>query len=685
MRSLLHRSGQAVFEALRRLLQPGFDAPLNPLRHLGALTIFFLWIVLVSGIWIFIFFRTSIDGAYQSVEYLTHEQWYLGGVMRSLHRYASDAAIVTLVLHILKEFFYDRYRSKRWFSWLTGVPLVWLLIPLGITGYWLVWDGLAQYVALSSAELIDRVPIFTDSMARNFLSNESLSDRFFTLMAFLHLIGLPLFLVLGIWLHVFRINRPNINPPRKLMAGALLAMLVLSLVYPALSQGPADLARVQSSLGLDWYYLTVYPLIQIWSPGWVWVLLVGVSLLLCLAPWLPRSKAQAVASVDLDNCNGCRRCVDDCPFSAVMMAPRSDGKKYDAEAVVDPDLCVSCGICVGACPTAMPFRTRSALIPGIDLPDYSAEGLRDSLHAAAEKLPAGKKVLTLCCETGVTARQLDTGSDAVVQVRCMAHLPPSYIDYILSRDLADGVFMAGCPGGDCQYRLGARWTEQRMNRERDPLLRKRVDRQRIALAWEQPWSDFATPADALAAFTRSLPVGEEEGETVVSKPANALVRIAAVTLSLGLFAALVGWLSSSPDYRLLPDDTAVVSLSFSHAGQRLEACRTRTAEELEDLPPNMRVAMDCPRGRRPVTVELQLDGDVLYRDTLAPSGLHGDGESNIYQRFQVPTGSHALFIGMRDSDRTAGFDYQDQAAVELEPGQHLLVEFDSEQQAFFFR
>ena len=174
---------QSAVRASQGFAGRGFGTALNPLNSLGALTIYFFWIVLVSGIWLFIFFKTSVTGAYESVEYLTHEQWYLGGVMRSLHRYASDAAIITLALHMLKEFVYDRHRGNRWFSWVTGVPLLWLLIPLGITGYWLVWDQLAWYVALTSAELLDWLPIFSESMARNFLSSDVLSDRFFTLMA----------------------------------------------------------------------------------------------------------------------------------------------------------------------------------------------------------------------------------------------------------------------------------------------------------------------------------------------------------------------------------------------------------------------------------------------------------------------------------------------------------------------
>jgi ferredoxin len=466
------------------LLANGFTKHSSPLNHLGALTIYFCWIVLISGIWLLIFFRTSVSGAFESIEYLTHEQRYLGGIMRSLHRYASDAAIVTILLHLINEFVYDKYRLKRWFSWVTGMPLVWLVFTLGITGYWLVWDELAQYVAITSAELIDRIPIFTDSMATNFLSDLSLSDRFFTLMAFLHLIGLPIFLVFGIWLHVFRLSKPRINPPRSLMAGTLICLLVLSLVFPAVSQDKANLAMAPQTIQFDWFYLHAYPLAQLTSPGWVWLLLVGVSSLVVLAPWLPPAKSVPVAKVDLDNCNGCQRCADDCPFEAITMAPRSDGKAYELEAVVNNGLCVSCGLCVGACPTSTPFRSRSELIPGIDLPDISAAILRQSIKEAADKLRGDNRVMIFACSGSDAEKRLVRSDEAVVDVRCMGQLPPSFIDYVLSRDFADSVLLAGCGSGDCRYRYGIEWAEQRVARERDPRLRKRVDNQKITYGWQ---------------------------------------------------------------------------------------------------------------------------------------------------------------------------------------------------------
>ena len=110
-----------ALERVESLFDAMFGPALNPLYQLGALGWYLFWIVAVSGLYVYIFFDTGIEDAYASVEYLTHEQWYLGGVMRSLHRYASDALVVVMLLHMAREFILDRYRGARWYPWLLGM------------------------------------------------------------------------------------------------------------------------------------------------------------------------------------------------------------------------------------------------------------------------------------------------------------------------------------------------------------------------------------------------------------------------------------------------------------------------------------------------------------------------------------------------------------------------------------
>lgn len=283
------RIGQSVLLRLESALNGIFGTTLNPFYYLGAITYLMFWIVVVSGFYIYIFYDTGVEDAFNSVEYITHEQWYMGGVMRSLHRYASDGMILFGVLHMLRNYVFDRYRNFRWFSWFTGVALLWLVYIAGINGYWLVWDGLAQFLAVASAEWLDYLPIFSAPLARNFLEAGSVSDRFFTLLSLIH-IGVPLGIFVLIWIHTQRVPQAKTSPPKPITIGLILSMVVLSLIHPALSQGHSDLNSAPFVLNLDWFYLWTFPLLYSWGAEKVWALSGGFTILVLLLPFLGWSK-----------------------------------------------------------------------------------------------------------------------------------------------------------------------------------------------------------------------------------------------------------------------------------------------------------------------------------------------------------------------------------------------------------
>jgi quinol-cytochrome oxidoreductase complex cytochrome b subunit/coenzyme F420-reducing hydrogenase delta subunit len=478
----IKRAGQRAFERLEAWFNLAFGTSNNPFYHLGALCFYFYFIVVITGVYLFIYYPPSVKESFDMMEYLSREQWYLGGVMRSLHRYASDALILVMILHLLREYCLDRYRGARWFSWLTTVPVLLLIFPVGITGYWMVWDKLGQFIAVRSSEWLDWLPIIAEPIARNFLTNLSVTDLFFRLMFIVHL-ALSIFLIVAMLVHVARISKADINPPAPLAWGTMIALLILSLIEPVHSHMRADLSLVPSDLQLDWFYMFFYPLMEVWSMGALWALAFLFLLLVALLPWLPARAEDNCAEVWLDECSGCALCVADCPYEALYMQPRSDGHRhFNGEVVVVADHCVGCGICVGSCPSSTPFRRTSELKTGIDLPGRSIQQLRSATLQALANLSGEAKVIVFGCDHGADLSELETDAVVTMKLPCIGALPPSFIDYAM-RNGADGVFLTGCRGGDCLHRFGNTWTEGRLDESREPHLRHWVPRQRLNYFW----------------------------------------------------------------------------------------------------------------------------------------------------------------------------------------------------------
>jgi hypothetical protein len=164
-----------------------------------------------------------------------------------------------------------------------------------------------------------------------------------------------------------------------------------------------------------------------------------------------------------------------------------------------------------------------------------------------------------------------------------------------------------------------------------------------------------------------------------------VIALAGQAVTFAMFALLVGWFSASPSYTHVDPANAVIRLSFDHAAARVSECRPLTPEEIAELAPNMRRSLDCPRGRVPLLVELELDGTLLYRAVVPASGLAGDGPATVYQRFVVPPGPHEVTARLRDSRRTEGFDYESSERVDLAASRNFVIDFRSETGGFIFK
>jgi coenzyme F420-reducing hydrogenase delta subunit/ferredoxin len=480
-RRCLFRAG-AAYQWLEALLDRLVSAPLNPLYHTGTIAVFSLAVALVTGIYLFLFYRVGTEAAHRSIEEIMAQPWGIGALMRSLHRYASDAAIVAAALHGLKMFLNDRFWGPRWIGWVSGLSLLGLVWVTSATGYWLVWDMQAQVLSVTIAKLLDVLPVFGEPLVRTFLDAGRIQNFLFFLVLFIH-VTIPLLLGAAYWLHIMRLSRARFMPPRVVLWVTGAALLIASLLRPALSGPPADLGRLPGTVPIDWFYFFYFPLTRL-DPRWGWGLLLATVLAALSVPWVLRGRPPARARVEDVACTGCTRCWKDCPYEAIVMVPRHDGTRYKQVAVVNPAKCVGCGICVGACDSA-----------GILLGDQPVSLLGQAVTARLRTVAAvagGGPVLVYACRLMRSlAGRLDRDGTltalpgvTVMGLPCVGTLHPDMITKTIEAG-AGGVFVAGCVPEDCPFREGSQWLTERLTGQRLPAL-KAIPEGRLRVRWYSP-------------------------------------------------------------------------------------------------------------------------------------------------------------------------------------------------------
>src|SRR5690606_6065725 len=174
----------------------------------------------------------------------------LGSWVRGVHRYASGAAVVFAVLHMMRMFAQGRSWGQRSLAWTSGVIALGVLIVCAITGYVMVWDTFGQLLAQEGARLLDSLPVLSEPLGRAFTGEEEPAAAFFFVNLFAH-IALPLGLALVIWVHVSRVARPSILPPRRL-TWTIVGLLVLAAVAMPVAMLPkANAFAIPERVPLD--------------------------------------------------------------------------------------------------------------------------------------------------------------------------------------------------------------------------------------------------------------------------------------------------------------------------------------------------------------------------------------------------------------------------------------------------
>jgi ferredoxin len=495
---MLRRAAWRPFSAVDGVFNRLYGWRFNPLYQSGGLAVALLLVVVATGLYLLVFYR--IGAPYASVERITGQAW-TGRWIRGLHRYASDGALLAVGVHAIRMFAQGRSWGPRTLAWVSGVLLTGLVLLCGWTGYVMVWDVQAQALAVAGARMLDALPLFGEPISRTFVGDAPLTGQFFFLNLFLH-IAVPVGMGIVLWAHVSRVARPTLVPPRGIGIAAVGALVALSIAWPVGMAPSADLLRLPGRVPIDVLYAIWLP--AAWGmPGWgALALLAGITALVLSVPLWTRPRAEVrppASTVDERLCTGCVQCSLDCPYEAITMVPRTDGRA-ELLAEVDPARCVSCGICAGSCAPM-----------GVGPPGRTGRDQLAALKAAlAAAPPAAGEVVVLGCARGLAdpAAKWDPDGARLEPVSCAGNLHSSIVEQWL-RAGASGVLVLACPPRDCWNREGPTWAGERLFHDREAELHRRVDKTRVRMAYASR-AEGAIGTATLALFRAELAMRDRQ-------------------------------------------------------------------------------------------------------------------------------------------------------------------------------
>ncbi len=156
-----------------------------------------------------------------------------------------------------------------------------------------------------------------------------------------------------------------------------------------------------------------------------------------------------------------------------------------------------------------------------------------------------------------------------------------------------------------------------------------------------------------------------------------LLRGLAVVTGLAFTGVLV--IGSALPWTAGEANRGLLRLSWRAVGERMEACREPSAEELAALPPHMRQSAICEARLTPFQLDVELDGRSLLDTRVHPSGARGDRPAYVREEFLVEPGEHRLsvrFVAIVPDDAEPRPTQELDESIRVEPGRIVLITRD---------
>ena len=200
-------------ETLKKVMQTEYWIPknINFLWAMGMVLAATFGILLVSGIFLLMYYKPDAATAFDSVNYVIMTEVGYGWLWRHIHGIGASLVFLIIYIHMFTGIYYGSYKRGRELIWLSGMLLFVLFSAEAFSGYMLPWGQMSYWAGMVITNLFSGGSLEAYGLVEWIRGDYVPGDAFLTRFFMLHVLLLPLVIIGVIVLHFGTLRIPHVN------------------------------------------------------------------------------------------------------------------------------------------------------------------------------------------------------------------------------------------------------------------------------------------------------------------------------------------------------------------------------------------------------------------------------------------------------------------------------------------
>lgn len=184
---------------------------INFLWAMGMILATLFTVLLVSGIFLLMYYKPDVNMAFDSVNYTIMQEVAYGWLFRHVHAVGASVVFLVIYIHMFTGIYYGSYKKGREMIWISGMLLFVTFSAEGFSGYMLPWGQMSYWAAYVITEIFGGIPLIGGDLVVWIRGNFYVSDATLTRFFMLHVLLLPLVILGAIVFHFYTLRFPHVN------------------------------------------------------------------------------------------------------------------------------------------------------------------------------------------------------------------------------------------------------------------------------------------------------------------------------------------------------------------------------------------------------------------------------------------------------------------------------------------